>query len=132
VGRTAFVARLRKILPEAVEEIFRIKGLLILKRNAARDYIDFAALADGLGDMKICHALTNFDELYPQKNGESALMQLQIQLAKPLPYDLEDTDLSMYKHLQPKWQHWESIESACAETSQILARELEKPFSART
>jgi hypothetical protein len=117
-----------QVVVPTMEEIFRIKGLLILKRNAARDYIDFAALADGLKDVKICRALANFDELYPQKNGESALMQLQVQLAKPLPYDLEDTELSTYKHLQPKWRHWESVENACVETSQILARELEKPY----
>lgn len=30
-------------------EILRIKGALILKRNASRDYIDFIALADHLG-----------------------------------------------------------------------------------
>ena len=31
-------------------EILRIKGVLILKRNATRDYLDFAALATRMGD----------------------------------------------------------------------------------
>ena len=31
-------------------EILRIKGALILRRNAVRDYLDFVALADHLGD----------------------------------------------------------------------------------
>ena len=30
-------------------EILRIKGVLILKRNATRDYLDFAALAHQMG-----------------------------------------------------------------------------------
>ncbi len=34
------------------EEILRIKSALILKRNATRDYLDFVALADQLGDEK--------------------------------------------------------------------------------
>ncbi len=32
-------------------EILRIKGVLILKRNATRDYLDFVALANHMGDV---------------------------------------------------------------------------------
>jgi len=117
-----------QIVVPTMEEILRIKGILILKRNATRDYLDFATLADELGENKTCHALIDFDELYPQKNGESALMQLQIQLAKPIPYDLEETDLSTYKQLQPKWHHWEAVLNVCVKTSLLLASVLEKPF----
>ena len=35
------------------EEILRIKGVLILKRNATRDYLDFVALANHLGDVQV-------------------------------------------------------------------------------
>ena len=31
-------------------EILRIKGFLLLRRNAARDYVDFAALAHRIGN----------------------------------------------------------------------------------
>jgi len=58
-------------------------------------------------------ALRNFDELYPQPNGESALQQLQIQLAAPLPFDLEGVDLGEYKLLAPEWQDWERVRAAC-------------------
>ena len=34
-------------------EILRIKGVLILKRNATRDYLDFVALADHMGDERV-------------------------------------------------------------------------------
>jgi len=43
--------------------------------------------ATRLGSEGTVGALRNFDELYPQPNGESALQQLQIQLAEPLPFD---------------------------------------------
>jgi hypothetical protein len=95
------------------EEILRIKSALILKRNATRDYLDFVALADRLGDDKTATALSHLDRLYPQPNDESALQQLQIQLANPLPYDLEETRLTEYKNLAPKWQDWNVVKAAC-------------------
>jgi hypothetical protein len=94
-------------------EMLRIKAVLILRRNATRDYIDFVALADHMGDEKVIEALQPFDRLYPQPNEESALQQLQIQLANPLPYDLEGFDLSEYKHLDPRWHDWQAVKAAC-------------------
>ena len=95
------------------EEILRIKSALILKRNATRDYLDFVALSDQLGDEKTTLALGDLDRFYPQPNDESALQQLQIQLANPLPYDLEETRLAEYKNLAPKWQDWKTVRAAC-------------------
>ena len=94
-------------------EILRVKGVLILRRNATRDYLDFAALADRLGD-EAPAALAPFDALYPQPSGESSLQQLQAQLAKAMPYDLDDTDLTEYKALAPRWQAWAAVEAVCA------------------
>ncbi len=105
-------------------EILRIKGALILKRNATRDYLDFVALADAMEDMAVIAALHNFDEIYPQPNGQSALQQLQIQLVRPLPYDLEDTRLNEYKDLIPKWQDWSNVESAAARLAELLLEHL--------
>ena len=96
-------------------EILRIKGVLILKRNATRDYLDFAALADHMGKEKFHAALDRFDELYPQPNGESALLQLQVQLAEPLPFDLEDTQLDEYKNLSEPWTDWNHVRDICVE-----------------
>lgn len=95
-------------------EILRIKGVLILKRNATRDYLDFVALADHLGIEQVAQALKPFDRLYPQDNGESPLQQLQVQLANPVPYDLEETELSEYKNLIPKWHDWATVKAASA------------------
>jgi hypothetical protein len=101
-------------------EILRIKGVLILKRNATRDYLDFVALADAMCDKSVIEALCHFDELYPQPNGQSPLQQLQIQLAKPLPFDLEDTRLNEYKDLIPKWHDWSHVEAVAARVAAIL------------
>ena len=49
-------------------EILRIKGVLILKRNATRDYLDFVALAEHMGAEKMVEALRPSDRLYPQPN----------------------------------------------------------------
>lgn len=101
-------------------EILRIKAVLILRRNATRDYLDFVALADRLGAEKIVQALWPFDELYPQPSGESALQQLQIQLANPLPYDLEELALSEYKHLDERWQDWARVKAVCASCATLI------------
>jgi hypothetical protein len=99
-------------IPTAAE-ILRIKALLILKRNATRDYLDFAAISEHLGMPKTLQALNSFDALYPQDNGESPLMQLEIQLASPMPFDLESDDLSEYRHVEGNWRSWEKVREVC-------------------
>lgn len=101
-------------------EILRIKGVLILKRNATRDYLDFVALADHLGDTAVALALRDFDLLYPQDNGQSALQQLQVQLAHALPFDLEETHLSEYKNLRPRWHEWTTVQAMCAHFGVVI------------
>lgn len=110
----------QKIVVPTEAEILRIKGLLALKRNATRDYLDFVALAEHLGAEKSSDALRDFDRLYPQENGESALQQLQIQLANPLPYDLEEMHLAEYKHLDPHWHDWGRVRVACADCATLI------------
>lgn len=101
-------------------EVMRIKGLLILKRNATRDYLDFVALADHLGAEAVADALRLFDQLYPQPNGKSALQQLQIQLANPLPYDLENTNLAEYKNLAARWHDWNTVKAVATATATTI------------
>lgn len=111
-------------------EILRIKGVLILKRNATRDYLDFVALADSMGEDKVAEALRDFDRLYPQPSGESALQQLQIQLANPLPFDLEGMKLSEYKHLDGRWHDWEAVKTVCANCAMAIFDQIIGPETA--
>ena len=102
-------------------EMLRIKAVLILKRNATRDYIDFVAMHDRLGIAGTLEAMRPFDRLYPQTNGESPTQQLIIQLSSPMPFDLSQTDLGEFKKLSPRWQDWSVIRKACAECAVQLA-----------
>lgn len=101
-------------------EILRIKGVLILKRNATRDYLDFVALADHMGDERVALALQSFDRLYQQDNGQSPLQQLQIQLANAMPYDLEETELSEYKKLDNRWRDWNAVKAVCSRVATAI------------
>ena len=102
-----------RITVPTLGEILRIKGVLILKRNATRDYIDFVALADHMGNERVAASMQSFDRLYLQDSGESPLQQLHVQLANPLPYDLEETNLSEYKNLDTRWHDWQTVKSVC-------------------
>jgi len=110
----------QKLTVPTLAEILRVKGVLILRRNATRDYLDFVALADHMGGEEVVDALRRFDRIYPQPDGESALQQLQIQLANPLPYDLEEMNLAEYKHLDPRWHNWQSVKSVCADCATLI------------
>ena len=101
-------------------EILRIKGFLLLRRNATRDYVDFAALADRLGEVSTAMAFERFDPLYPQQSGESALQQMLAQLASPQPYDLEGAVLSEYNHLQARWHDWDAVRAVCARAATVI------------
>ena len=109
-----------KITVPTEAEILRIKAVLILKRNATRDYLDFVALANHVGQKKVIEALRSFDDLYPQPNDESALQQLQIQLAQPLPYDLEEHNLDEYKNLAQRWRDWQNVKAACIDAATLI------------
>jgi hypothetical protein len=101
-------------------EMLRIKGVLILKRNATRDYVDFVALADHLGEDATVAALQDLDRLYPQDNGESPLQQLEVQLANPIPYDLDNVNLAEYKQLTPALHDWEEVKRRCCDVAALV------------
>ena len=101
-------------------EILRIKGLLLLRRNATRDYVDFAALADRIGNWAIASAFERFDRLYPQDTGESALQQMLAQLSSPKPCDLDGTNLSEYNNLDIRWHDWNEIRAVCARAATVI------------
>jgi hypothetical protein len=113
-----------RLMVPTEEELLRIKAVLVLKRNATRDYLDLAALSERLGPDRVKEALAPLDQLYPQPNGESALQQLQAQLANPMPYDLEETDLTEYRRLHPRWHDWNRVKELCATIAVDLFRRL--------
>ncbi len=111
----------RGIRIPTVEEMLRIKGYLIVRRNATRDYIDFAALFDNLGVERSLKALESIDSLYPQKEGGSISQQLSLQLAEPKPWDLSQTDLSHYKAITPPYADWKEVKHRLSAAAQKIA-----------
>lgn len=106
------------VVPTAAE-MLRIKGWLVIQRNATRDYIDVAALGDALGPVACKEAMRSFDscyrDVYRQESGRetSPLLQLARQLAEPRPKDLAETDVPHYKGIVQAWAAWSVIVDRC-------------------
>lgn len=105
------------------DEVLRIKGVLIVKRNATRDFIDFVALFDHLGTQRALQALSPLDSFYPQEE-QSVSQQLALQLADPKPWDLLQTDLNSYKNLKAPYNDWNEIKRRALAVSQKMMVEL--------
>ncbi|MGB8702664.1 MAG: hypothetical protein WCD18_24890 [Thermosynechococcaceae cyanobacterium] len=114
----------QSIVIPTIAEMLRIKTLLVLKRNATRDYIDVAALSATMGLAASVEALLPMDAYYPQSIEGSVRQQVLRQLAAPLPYDLDGTDLSIYKKLDLQWQSWQNVSGQCVQLTQSLAQKL--------
>jgi hypothetical protein len=98
-----------------LREMARIKAWLILQRNATRDYLDFAALADRLG-ADAPSAVIEMDDYYVDQRGpggQRIATQVTKQLSEPAPYDLSQIDLRHYRGLLPRWQEWAEVLTAC-------------------
>ena len=101
-------------------EITRIKGWLCLMRNATRDYIDFVALADRLGDEAAADVVLSLDDFYEDQRGAGGrriAAQVAKQLAEPRPDDLGEVDLRFYRQLDRRWQDWGAVVDACKRTA---------------
>jgi hypothetical protein len=110
-----------------LSEMLRTKAWMIVSRNAARDYIDFAALAEKAGMEHTVTVLENFDAYYSdltRKDEVSPLIQLVRQLAEPNPYDLDDIDVSQYKGVRPPLNSWDYIKSVSEKISVELGDRL--------
>ena len=113
-----------------LHEMTRIKGWLVLIRNATRDVLDLVALADRLGP-EAADVLLSIDAYYADQRGPGGAriaLQLARQLAEPRPYDLSAVDLLQYRHLEPRWRDWATVVDACRTLSlamldQIAAEE---------
>ena len=114
-----------------LSETLRIKAVLIVRRNAVRDYLDFAALARKLGHKGTLEALLPFDSLYPQENGQSALQQLLAQTASPQPYDLNDGGQSVFSlDVIDGFSTWDRVRDICTGIALTLFQDFPEPDGA--
>ena len=117
----------KSLTTPTVPEMIRTKGWMIISRNATRDYIDFAALAEHMGIEDTVEVLIDFDGFYSdliRGSQASPIVQLIRQLAEPKPGDLEQMDLSQYKGLKPPFDSWDYIANICEEISVELGDKL--------
>jgi len=106
----------RTLRVPTLAEILRIKAWLCLMRNATRDYLDFAALADRLGEEEAARVVSGIDEYYADQQGAGGrriATQVAKQLAEPRPGDLSDVDLASYRKLERRWQDWGAVSDLC-------------------
>jgi len=101
-------AHLQEFIPDAV----------LVGGTAAALYTGHRISTDA--DHVITDLRQRFDHLYPQPNEESALNQLMIQIANPIPFDLEEMNLSGYKHLGTYWQNWENVRNTLIKVSLLI------------
>ena len=106
----------RTLRVPTLSEIARIKAWLCLMRNATRDYLDFAALGDRLGDVGSVSVIMEMDEYYADQlgpGGRRVATQIAKQLAEPRPDDLSEVDLVSYRRLHRRWHNWQTVVDAC-------------------
>lgn len=103
-------------------EMARIRAALILKRNALRDYVDFAALSALLGEEALVQAFESFDRLYPQPSGASAMLQLVTQIMTPVPHDPPPTDdlRAVLPDTHGPWSSWNAAMKQCRQAADTL------------
>jgi hypothetical protein len=110
-----------------LEEMFRIKAWLVLRRNATRDYLDVVALAERLGLPAAARVAVGLDAYYEDQQGpggERVATQLVKQLAEPMPYDRADVDLHVYRQLAKRWHDWAAVATVCRALAQGVLDEI--------
>lgn len=109
-------------------EMLRIKAYLVVQRNATRDYLDTAALADRLGLDEATQVLGGIDDYYADRSGagDSVLTALVERLSDPRPRDERVTrQLASYKGLDPRWSDWAVVVRSCQDLADGLVRSRE-------
>ncbi|WP_341579826.1 hypothetical protein [Microbacterium schleiferi] len=108
-----------------LDEIARIKGFLIVKRNQMRDYLDVAALSYRFGPERIGAVLSRIDDYYTDPtHPEDRPVQSQLarQLIDPSPKDhTRIRDLATYKQLERRWHDWENVVADCRALAPYVA-----------
>jgi len=115
--------RLRVPTPD---EVLRVKGYLIVRRNQTRDFLDVAALSARCGIVHSALVLAAIDDFYADQRGPEAAgvaTQLVRQLADPRPKDrLSAAQLRRYKGLDERWGDWNAVTEVCQSLAVAMVR----------
>lgn len=107
-----------------LDEMIGMKAFLLYKRNALRDYLDFAALAECTTDNEVLGSLMKLDERYGELQTHSLRLDVSRSLVNPEPVDLEGTDISRYKSLSPEWYDWTRTSDICRKFGFMLGEQI--------
>jgi len=113
----------RRLRVPTLAEITRIKAWLCLIRNATRDYLDFVALADRMGDRAAAEVVATLDGYYVDQQGPGGrrvATQVARQLAEPVPGDRSSVDLAAYRRLDLRWQSWGAVTDVCRRVATLV------------
>jgi hypothetical protein len=118
----------RDLVVPTAEEVLRVKGFLLVRRNQVRDYLDVAALADRYGISESAVVLRGIDDYYSDQRQMAGLgadgiaSQVVRQLAEPRPRDQSTLrELPRYKGLAPRWQNWVDVRHTCERLALAIA-----------
>ncbi len=108
------------------DEMLRVKGYLVVRRNQVRDYLDVAALSDRAGIVHAAGILRHIDDYYADQRdsvSQGVATQLARQLAEPRPADSRTIrQLGQYKQLDPRWTDWKNVTDVCRSVAVEMAR----------
>ena len=107
------------LIVPTIEETLRIKAFLCTDRQVVRDFLDFAALADRLGDDRAIEALRFLNVLYKGEGNQSCITRLA-EVTRQAPLDLDRVDLNTYRGIQPPYNDWEYVARRCSEVAKRL------------
>jgi len=109
------------IIP-TLEEITRFKAILCCKRGGYRDYMDFAALAEKIGDDgKVVSILMEVANLHSNE-GDDIMLEMAKALSDPNPEDMSKVGDS-YKEVSKDWS-WGKIKSICEKYGKLISVKL--------
>ncbi len=105
-------------------EMLRIKGFLVVTRNATRDYVDYTALAQPLSGTDLQQALAPLDTLYAlpglrlREGAESSVLhELGLRLEAPRPQDLDGVQVADFRSPRGTAWAWSSVRTAAIHES---------------
>jgi hypothetical protein len=101
-------------------EMARIKLWLLATRNTVRDYLDTVVLLERLGREGIGDAVKEFDDIYAQLTGASALAEAIERLAAGAPIDRARVQLDSYRGLVAPWNNWDHLVARGRYWAQVL------------
>jgi hypothetical protein len=108
------------------DEMLRVKGYLVVRRNQVRDYLNVAALSDRAGIVHAAGILRHIDDYYADQRdsgSQGVATQLARQLAEPRPADSRTIrQLGQYKQLDPRWTDWKNVTDVCRSVAVEMAR----------